>query len=103
MDFGEFVQVPIECGSDALHNLRVRQVAALVGDAERGQAEAGRGNAGHAARIASAFEIVASAIEYLAGLLACLLPEEETALAFKIVEESFVAALRLPRSGSQKL
>ena len=81
---------------NTLDNLRVRKVAALVGDAESGQPEAGSGNAGHAARIAAAVEIIARSIENLAGLVAGLLPEEETALAFEIVEKGFVATFRLP-------
>ena len=101
--FGEFVQMPIERSSHTLNDLRVGKVAALVGDAERGQPEAGCGDAGHAARIAAAVEIVARAIENLAGFVACLLPEEETALALEIVEKSFIAAFRLPGTGGEEL
>ena len=76
------------------------RIFALVGDAKSGEPEACSGDAGHAARIAAAVKVVASAIEHLAGLVAGLLPEEETGLAFEIVEESFdrrVSGCHVPR------
>jgi hypothetical protein len=103
VDFREFVQVPIERVSNSLNDPRMGQVSALVGDAESGESETGCGDACHAARITSAPKIVASAVEYLAGLLAGLLPEEETTLVFEIVEEGLITALWLPRCRGQKI
>ena len=74
----------------------VREELSLIGDAESGQAEAGGGDAGHAAWVAAAVQIIACAVEDLAGFVACLLPEEETRPTFKIVEEGFVSRFGLP-------
>ena len=78
--FRQLVEVIVKRRAHAFHDLRVGQVAALIRDAQRGQAEAGGGDAGHARRIARAVEIVAGAIENLAGLWARLLPEEQACL-----------------------
>jgi hypothetical protein len=80
----------------------MRKVAALVRDAKRGETESRRGNAGHASRVAVAVEVIARAIEYLAGLVAGLFPKKETSLALKIVEKCFVSAFGLPGTGSEE-
>ena len=88
--------MPVERGTNAIDDLLVGQVLAFVGDAKSGEPETGCRNAGHPTRIAAAAQIVACAIENLAGFVAGLLPEEETCLAFQIVEEGFIAAPGLP-------
>ena len=86
----QMVQVPIERCPYPFHNLRMRQVAAMIGDAQRGQSEARGGDAGHPARIARAIEVVASPVENLPCFGMALFPEKQTALSFKIVQESFI-------------
>ena len=48
---GELVGVEAEGGADLVEDLGVGEVPALVGDAEGGEAEAGGGDGGHAARV----------------------------------------------------
>src|SRR6202041_1884895 len=96
MHFGHAVQVPLERRAHALDNLRVRQKAAMVGDAQGGEAEARRGDAGHAARIAGAVEIIERAIENLAGVRATLLPEEHASLKLQLVQKRVVFTAGLP-------
>src|ERR1039458_334374 len=88
--------MPIERGEDALDYLLVRQVAALVGYAQRRQAEAGSGDAAHPSRVAFSAKIVARAIQDLAGILAALLPEKKAPLAFQFVHERFIIPAQPP-------
>ena len=92
MHLRQRVQVPIQRGPHPLDNLRVRNVATAIGNRKRGEAEAGGGDAGHATTIARAGQIVAGAVENLAGGWAALLPEIQAGLPFQIVQKHLVFA-----------
>ena len=81
------VQVPIERGPHAVDDLRVGQIAAHVGDAERGEAEASGSDAGHAPWIAAPLRSLRARSRICPVLRAGLLPEELTAALLEIVEE----------------
>ena len=93
------MQVPVQRRSHALHHLGVRQIAVLVGDAQRRQPEAGRCDAGHPARIAAAGKVVARPIQNLPGARTALFPEEQAALPHQLVKKLFVSAIQLPGRG----
>src|SRR5215469_6194334 len=92
VNLGQMVEVPIESGAYPVDDLRVGHVAAMVGDAEGGEAKAGGRDRGHAARVAGAVEVVARAVKHLAGGRMALLPEVEAALADEVVEKGLVVA-----------
>jgi hypothetical protein len=86
---GEMIQVPAQRCSHTFHDLRVRQIAAMIGNAECGQAEPGRCGARHSPGVARAL-----------GADRCEPRSEESAL--KIVKESFVFWLDLPDSQKEQ-
>ncbi len=88
---GELVGVEVEGAANLFEELGAGEIVALVGDAEGGEAEAGGGDGGHAARVEFAGGVVGGgAVEDLAGGGAGLLDEEEAGAAFHVVEEGFV-------------
>ena len=97
MHFRHAVQVPVQRRPDPLDYLRMRQIAAAIGNAQRSQAEPRGRYAGHGSRIAAASQVVARAIENLACFWAGLLPEKETALPLQIVKECLIFLARFPR------
>jgi hypothetical protein len=88
--------MPIERGEDALDNLLVGQVTALVGYAQGCQAEASGSDAAHSSRVEFSAKIVLCAIQDLAGFLAALLPEKEATLALEVVQECFIVPAQPP-------
>ena len=87
----ELVGVEVEGAANLFEELGAGEIFALVGDAEGGEAEAGGGDGGHAARVDFAGCVVGGgAVEDLAGGGAGLLDEEEAGTAFHVVEEGFV-------------
>jgi len=84
VDVGELVDVVVERGEDSLADVCRGEIAVEVCDAERGEAEAGGGDAGVAARLGAGG---AGAVEHLAGDGASLLPEELAAAAGEVVKE----------------
>ena len=91
VDVGQGVGVEAKGAANLLEDLRARLKAALFGDAEGGEAEAGGGNAGHGAGIElAAWVDGGGAVQDLAGGGAGLLDEEEAGAAFHVVEEGLV-------------
>ncbi|MGB6743984.1 MAG: hypothetical protein WBE38_10005 [Terracidiphilus sp.] len=68
----------------------------MIGDAQRGQPKARGGDAGHPAGIAHAIEVIASPVKDLPCPGVTLFPKKQTALAFKIIQKSFILFAQAP-------
>jgi len=85
------LEVIAKGATDLCDDLCAGVVAALLGDAESGESEAGAGDGGHEAWVALAGGVVGGGtVEHLAGFGTDLLDEVETAAALEVVEEGFV-------------
>ena len=88
----KLVEMEVERGADALDYSVVRQVAAVIGDAEGGKAEAGSGDAGKrvaGTELAGGVVCVGTVEDLTVGRIG-LLPEEERSATFHVVEEGVV-------------